>query len=402
LQIEIVITLAVALIVSAEGRQCNEKDVNSQTLKEGSTLEHVSSEKGDTLYEKEQETNELAEKEENILEHMGKIIEFEGHQEDGEPGKTNQEQQLQDEENRKKQHAGKEKHLQVGMKQTQGEAEASKLQHDAKEINKEENDGEQKEKKHGNREEGTPEQAKNLSSVGKHSDQQTAQNNGLEIRQRDEHVEHPSEGYRVTEPEQDEEHQFVSQSGFNYLFGDHGGHNLQHGSNIFEGTSLHKHHHAQTITLADKGSLQQHFPVYIQDEKHEPHPAGKPVSFPFRQLVTRPATIPQTVHKHLSYSVKVPYFLPFPVEKRVQLRLPVSQKYTVHIPKSYAVLVEKKVPTPYAVRAEVPQPYVNVPVDRPVPVPVAEHHPLPVQQQVHSPAEKNLPYPVKVRIASFK
>lgn len=389
MQIEIVTILALALIISAEERRCNEKAVNRQMMKEGSTLEHVGekkhevpSEKGDTSKGKQQETNELAENKENILKHLGKISEFEGYQQDkqtAEPEKIDQGQQLQDEEKKKAQHAGKQKHLHVGMKQTQDEAETLKLQHDVKEINKKGNEGEQKEKKHANRDEGTPEQAKNLNSVGEHSDQQTAQNNGLEVRQQDEHLEHPSEGYRVTEPGQDEEHQLVSQHGFNYLFSDHGGHNLQHGSSIFEDTSLHKHL---------EGSLQQHFPVYIPDEKHVAHPAEKPVSFPARQLVSRPATIPQTV----KVPVERPCFLPFPVEKRIP--------FSVHV----RVPVPKKVPAPYPVPAEVPvpRPYpVKVPVDRPVAVAAEEHYPLVVQKQVHSPAEKNLPYPIKVRVASF-
>jgi hypothetical protein len=411
LQFETVIILALASIISAEERQCNEKDVNRQIMTEGSTLEHVDekkqevpSEKGDTSQGKQQETNEVEENEENINKHLGKIPEFLGYQQEkqiAEPERRDQGQQVQGEEGRKEEHPKKEKHPDVGKEQIEDEAETSKLQHDVKEISEKGNGGEQKEKKHVNGDEGTPEQAKNLNSVGEHSDQQTAQNNGLEIRQQDEDFEHQPEGYRVTEPGQDEEHQLVSQHGFNYLFRDHGGHSSQHSSSAFQGTSLDKHPDVQTITVADEGFLQQHFPVYIPDEKLVPHLAEKAVSFPARQLVSRPVTIPQTVQKHVTYSVKVPverpYFFPFPVEKRVpfpvNVGVPVPQPYPVHVPKQEPVAFPERAEVP------VPQPYpVKVPVDRPVTVPVEEHHPL-VQQQVHYPAEK-LPYPVKVRDSS--
>jgi hypothetical protein len=490
LQIEIII-LAMALIISAEERKCTEKDVNSQAKREDSTLEQdidskdqLSLENYD-LKQKQKEKNKLVENEEYMLKHLEKISEFEGHQDNEQSAKEekrNQGQQLQDEENRigqhiRKekylnvdvkqtqgeaeasklqqdeetrigqytgkekplnvdikqtqgdaeasklqqdeetrigQHTGKEKHLKFDIKQTQGEAEASKLQYDVKELDKNENDGELKEKKHTNRVEATLEQGHKLNSLEEHSDQQTAQNNGLEFRQHDQHLEHPLEGYRVTETGQDEAHQLVSQNDFNHLFNYHGGHNLHHSSNIFEGTSLHKHHDIQTLTLTDEGSLQHHFPVYIPDQKHVPQPAEKPVSFPAKHFVSHPVSLPYVVHKPVPYPVKVPvqrpYFVPVPVEKKVpfavHVRVPVPQPYTVHVPKPYTVFVEKKVPAPYPVRVEVPvsQPYpvkVNVPVkvsvDRPAPVPAEEPYPVTLQKEV---VEKKVPYPVQVRSAS--
>jgi hypothetical protein len=427
LQIEVVI-LALAVIISAEGGKFAEEDVNSQTKKEDSTLEHAKDEISlgkEELKQKQEEINKQAENEENILKHKEKITEFEGHQENeqsAKPEQCNQGLQLQDEENRKAQHTGQERHLNVDMKQTQGEAETTKLQHDVKEMNKKENDAELEEKKHTNQDEVTPEQAEKLNSVGEHSDQQTAQNNGLEISQQLEHV---LQGYRVTEPGQDEEHQLVTQNGFNYLFSSHGGHNLQHSSSIFGGTSLSSHHDIQTLALANEAALQHHFPVYIPDERHVPHPAVKTIPYPAQHPVSRPVPIPVTVHKAVPYTVhkpvpypvKVPverpYFVPVPVEKKVpfavHVKVPVPQPYTVHVPKPYTVLVEKKVPAPYPVRVEIPvsQPYpvkvnvpVPIPVDRPVPVPVEKPYPVTVQKEFHHPVDKKAPYPVKVRTAS--
>jgi hypothetical protein len=471
LQIEIFV-LALALIISPEEGNCTEEDVNSHTKREDTTLEHVINNKNELSLEKEydlkqkqQEINELAENKENVFQHLEKISEFEGHQDNEQYAKQetrNQGQQIQDEanrkvqhvgkekhlnvdmkqpqgevealkpqqdeENRKTQHTGKEKHLNVDMKETKGEAKTSKLQHDAKEKNKDENDGEFSEEKHKNKDKATLEEAHKSNSQEEHSDQQTAQNNGLEIRQHDQHLEHPLEGYQVTETGQDEGHQLASQNDFNYLFSYHGGHNVQHSSSIFEGTSLHKHHDVPTLTLTDERSFQRHFPVYIPDEKHVPHAAQKTVSSPPKHFVSHPAALPYAIHKPVPYPVKVPverpYFVPVPVEKKVpfavHVRVPVPQPYTVHVPKPYTVVVEKKVPAPYPVRVEVPVPQlypvkVNVPVpvpvdrpvpvpvkvsvDRPVPVPVEEPYPVTLQKEIHSPVEK-FPHAVQVRSTS--
>ncbi|XP_033606575.1 uncharacterized protein LOC111862476 [Cryptotermes secundus] len=415
--IEIII-LAFALITSAEESKCTEKDVNNQTKREDSTLEHeidskdeLSLGKDDDLKEKQQERNELAANEENMLKHLETISEFEGHQDNEQFAKEvnrNQGQQLQDEENTTGQNTGKEKQLNVDIKQTQGEAEESELQYDVKEMDENGNDREPKEKKHTNPGEATLEQKHKLNSVEQHSDQQTAQNHGSEFRQHG-HLEQPLEGYRVTETGQDEGHQLIRENNFNYLFNYHGGHNLQHSPNIFEDTSLHKNHDVQTLTLTDEVSLQHHFPVYIPGEKHVPQPTEKTVSFPAKQFVSHPAGLHYAVHKPVPYPLNVPvqrpYFVP-EVPFAVHVRVPVPQSYTVHDPKPYTVLVEKKVAARYPVRVQVPvsQPYpvkVNVPVkasaNRPVSAPVEEPYPVTVQKEA---VQKKFPYPVQVHVKS--
>jgi hypothetical protein len=438
LQIKIVI-LALALIISAEeGKRI--EDANSQTKREDSTLEHdidgndkLSLETEEDLKQKQQGKNEIAE---NILKNLEKVSELEGLQDNARTAKEETGyggQQLQDEENRIGQYTGIEKHLNVDINQTQdeenrrgqqirkekylnddmnktqGEVEASELKYDVKEMDKNGNDRELIEQKYTNRDEASLEQAQKPSPMEEqYSDPQTAHNNGLEFRQHDQHLQHPLEGYRVTETGQDEAHQLVNQNDFKYLFSYHGGHNLRHGSNIFEGTSLNKHHDVQALTLTGEGSFQQHFPVYIPDEKHVPHSADKTVSFPTKQFVFHPAAVPYTAHKPVPYPVKFPvdrpYFVPVPVEKKV----PFAVHVKVPVPQPYTVLLEKKVPAPYPVRIEVPvsQPYpvkVNVPVpvlvpdkvsvDRPVPLPVEEPYYVTVQKE----AVEKVPYPLQVR-----
>jgi hypothetical protein len=380
LQIEIVV-LALALIISTEETEWNGKDVNSQMIKENSTREQVV-EKIDELSvqkdeEKQKERNEFADNEESIFKQKGRVSEFEGHQDDegsAKAEKRNQGERVHDEEDRKSQNTGNEYHLHVNTKHTQGEGKASELQHDVKGTDKVENDEELKEKKHTNPDGSILEQADNSSSVGEHSDQQTAQNNGLEVREKDNHL----GGYRVTEPEQEEAHHTASHKGFNFLLSKHRGHSSQYHPSTFGGATLHKSHEAQTFTLPDEDSV-QHFPVYIADEQDIPHPVQKAVSYPVRQYVSLPATVPLTVHKPARFHVQRPYFLP----------VPVPQPYTAHAHRLHTAPY-----SPYHVNIPVP---VKVPVHRPVSVTAQQQYPLPVQGQDHSPVQKELLYPVQVR-----
>lgn len=430
--------MALAVIIMAEEGTHTEKKLNSQTMKEDTTFEDESSTKDEKLEikEEQQEREKQTENEEEICQHRKNVSKYEEeckHNEQSVLENKDKGLQSQGEENTKTQPADKEKHFNADINPKEGEVEVSELHHYVKEWRKEEEGEETKGNKHKNETGEGIRQVKKSGSLEEQSDQQEAQNNRLENRQQTQHLGHLSEGYRVTEPEHDEEHPAESQRGLNYLSNyheDHNGHNLQYASKIFEHSFLSGHYGVQAHTLTDKYPVPQNFPVYIPEGKHASYPVVKTVSYPTRQHVSRPVPtivhepVPYTVYKPIPFPVKVPvarpYFVHVPVEKRVpfpvHVKVPVPQPYAVHVPKPYAVLVEKKVPAPYPVRVEVPvsQPYpvevkvpvpvdrhvpvpVKVPVERPIPVPVEKPYPVVFQKEVHYPVEKKVPYPVKVR-----
>ena len=423
-------------MATAEEGKDTEDHRNCQAIGEDSGLEEekakndvISLGKEEDLKEQGQDKHEHLENDGGIHEHKGKISEFEKQHENGENMKleTNDEgQQFQEEEETKLQHIDIEKDLEVDVKQTQFGAQVSETQQDVTESSYEET----KEKKHIDQENSPVKQVKYSSSLVEHSDQKAAENSGLEIHQQNQREEHLSGGYHVTETAHVQEHPTKTKGDFSYPFNyheDHGDHNSHRTPNTYEATALNQHRDVHTLTLSDKSSFPQHYPVYIAEEKHLPYPAQKSVPYPLKQHTAFPVLFPYTVHKPVPYPVKIPvdrpYFVHVPVEKKVpfpvHVQVPVPQPYTVHVPKPYAVVVEKKVPAPYPVRIEVPvsQPYpvevkipvavpvdrpvpvpVKVPVDKPVPVPVEKPYPVTVQKEVYYPVQKTVSYPIKVCI----
>jgi len=443
LQTEVTILALALVIITAEETTHAEKGANTQAKEEDAKLreesrkeEEISLRKEEEVKQQQQEINKLAEEAVNECKQKKNVSEFEEEHQDKKtcikPQKNEQGHQLQEERN---QHIEKQQRLNVDIKQTQDEAEVLELQHGTKERNNEENDGKLKERKHTSQGDEPLEQKDVLTSLQEHSHQQTAQSSGMENRQQDRHMEYLSDGYRVTEPEHDEEHQAESQTGFNYSFRNHedqDAHTVHDTFNSLEDSSLSDYYDVHTLTLSDNVHGPQHFPLYTPQERHVPYPTENTVPHSVKQHAFYPApvtvhkAVPYTVHRPVPYPVKVPVERPYPVhvpvEKKipfaVHVAVPVLQPYTVHVPKPYAVVVEKKVPAPYPVHIEVPvsQPYpvkvkvpvpvpvdrpvpipVKVPVDRPVPVPVEKPYPVPVEKEIHCHVEKEVPYPVKVR-----
>ena len=428
--------MVLAVTVTAEEGKDTENHKNCQATEEESRLEEekrkndeISPGKGEELKEQEQDTDKHLENDESINQLKGKLPEFEKQQENGENMELetkDEGQQLQEVEETKFQHIDIEKDLEVDVKQTQFVAQVSEAQQDVTESNYEDTE----EKNHTNQENSPIKQTKHSSYTAEHSDQQAAQNSGLEIHQQNQREGHLSGEYRVTEIAHAEEHPTKTKDDLYHPLNHHevhDVHNLHRTADTYEATALNQHRDVHTFTLSDKGSVPQHFPVYIAEEKHLSYPVQKYAPYHLKQHTSLPVPVPYTVHKPVPYPVKIPvdrpYFVHVPVEKKVpfavHVQVPIPQPYTVHVPKPYAVVVEKKVPAPYPVRIEVPvsQPYpvevkipvavpvdrpvpvpVKVPVDKPFPVPVEKPYPITVQKEVYYPVQKTVPYPIKVCI----
>lgn len=438
------VTLALAVITASEVEAHNQKHLNSQTVDNNTVLEEESWKKygKEVTKEEKQGTDKYIENEEKMRqqkENVSNHVKEYQYNEQSVLEKEDKELQLREEKNLKTKHSDKREHLNMDTNPKQDESEVSELHDDVEKRYKEEEDGQLKAKTQTNEAGGPIQEVKKPGSQEKQPDEQEAQNNGHENSEQSQHVGRLSEGYRVTEPERDEEHRAETQSGFNYLLSHHEdgtGHNLQHAFKSFQDTSLSEHYGVQAHTLTHKGPVPQHLPVNIPEGRHIPHVAAHPVEktalYPSKQHVTHPVTVhatlhtpvPYTLYKPVPYPVKVPvarpYFFHLPVEKQVpfpvHVRVPAPQSYTVHVPKQYALLVDKQVPAPYPIRLEAPvsQPYpvnvevpvpahrpqpqpLKVPVDGSIPVPVETSYPVTVGKEVHYPVEKNVPYAVKVR-----
>ena len=480
--------MVLAVTTTAEEGKDTENHKNCQTTEEESRLEEekrkndaISLGREEELKQQEQDTDKHLENDESINQLKGKLPEFEKQQENGDNIEKQQEngdniekqqeygdniekqqeygeniekqqeigddiekqqengddmkletkdevQQLQKEEETKLQHIDTVKDLEVDVKQTQVAAQVPETQQDVTGSNYEDT----KEKKHTDQDNSPIKQTKHSSSTAEHSDQQAAQNSGLEIHQQNQREGQLSGGYRVIETAHVQEHPAKTKDELFHPFNHHevhGDHNLHPTPNTYAATALNQHRDVHTHTLNYKGSVSEHFPVYIAEEKHLPYPVQKFVPYHLKQHTSLPVPVPvpYTIHKPVPYPVKIPvdrpYFVHVPVEKKVpfavHVQVPVPQPYTVHVPKPYTVVVEKKVPAPYPVRIEVPvsQPYpveikipvavpvdrpvpvpVKVPVDKPFPVPVEKPYPVTVQKEVYYPVQKKVPYPIKVCI----